>query len=273
MTQFCSNCGAPLQENARFCPRCGAAVAEVVLPPPPVAIAPVPPPQTAGTAAPGRFPPVANSVPPARRRFPAGGLVIGVIVALIALALVAWALLTGMPFGHRDETLTRAATSNPDVVAEQKGNSTTVSQIVEPAGSGDQTATMETTSTILQPTASMAPISPPPRSAPRPPPISSQPPPVTTPDQPAPTASPAPSGRPISEDEAAGILRGYVTSNNYYQTTPDCVGIVPMDHENAGYTIDVVDRCGDRGRLGRWRVDEVTREVFVRRADGRYLRP
>lgn len=192
---------------------------------------------------------------------------IGVIVALIALALVVWALLTGMPFGHRDETLTRATTSNPDVVAEQQGSSTTVSQIGEPAGSADQTATMQT-STILQPPAP-APTASTPAPAPVVPPTTSSQPPATPSDQPA----NARGGRPISEDEAASILRGYVTANNYYQTTPDCVGIVPMEHENAGYTIDVVDRCGDRGRLGRWRVDEVTREVFVRKADGRYLRP
>ena len=69
-------------------------------------------------------------------------------------------------------------------------------------------------------------------------------------------------------------MRDYVTSRDYYRFgSADCIGAVSQGYKNRGYAIDIVDRCGDHGRLGRWRIDSVTREVFVERADGRYLRP
>ena len=113
--------------------------------------------------------------------------------------------------------------------------------------------------------------------APAPPPVAPQATASTrTSTPPSPVAKPAaapPAGREITEAQAEDILRGYIVSRDYYQLGADCTGIASQGYKNRGYTIDVVDRCGPRGRLGRWRVDTVTREIFVEKPDGRYLRP
>ena len=155
------------------------------------------------------------------------------------------------------------------------------------------------TATRVQATPVPAPVAPPPvittqpsvtTTAParRPPPPAARasqtpgaaPPAVTTaPPQrlPPPVARPSEtstaSASEITESQAEDIVRQYVASSDYYGTSADCVGASSQGYKNRGYVIHIVDRCGDRGRLGRWRVDSVTREVFVQKADGRYLRP
>ena len=290
MTQFCANCGAAIPDGAKFCPSCGRPAATVV-PPPPVVSAPPSvvsaPPPAAQTTAP---------LPPARSRI---GLLIGVPVTLIILGIAVWALLTGMPFSS-EKKLSRTEQPAPPVVSEQSpGATSTTTQIRYPgdeqqpqqSGAGRGTEVVETTTTAMpvQAPAMPAPTATVPVPTPavpqnQTPPLIRKPAPVPTPatgtDRTATTTSSAnrstvtpPGTREITESQAEDVLRGYIVSRDYYQLGADCTGIASQGYSNRGYTIDVVDRCGSRGRLGRWRVDTVTREIFVQKADGRYLRP
>ena len=205
-TRYCSKCGNPLPDGAQFCSRCGA---------PADAPAPV-------------------VVKPSRSTY-----FIWVPIAIIALALGAWALLAGMPFG-RDEPR-RPAQREMDVVEEREGPVTgTVSQIGDPAPVAPQ------------------------RSIPQPqPPRQPQ-------QQPRPRAPQA--AAEITESQAVDVLRTYIASRRDYAIDSGCIAVSSLGYENAGYTLDVSDRCGGKS-LGRWRVDSKNRDVFRQRQDGRFLRP
>ena len=267
MGEFCANCGASIPAGAKFCPRCGAAFAAQGVPEPTTPASPM------------------STTPPERSR---AVLLIGVPITLIILGIAVWALLTGMPFSSDSKKLSRTEQPAPAVINEQSGATATTSQIRNPgdqpedevSGAGRGTEVISTTTTAMP--AGMS--TPPRQAAPRPAaPVVAAPSPVVT-ASPAPKAdssAPAPTPPPVSrattseitESQAEDVLRGYITSRDYYGVGADCVGVASQGYKNRGYTIDVVDRCGDRGRLGRWRVDTLTREVFVEKRDGRYLRP
>lgn len=200
-------------------------------------------------------------------------LFVGVPITLIILGIAVWALLSGMPFATDSKKLTRTEQPAPAVINEQSGTTATTSEIRDPN-------TISTTTTAMPmgmpPPPSQTAVQPQAAPAPAPPPavpvipVRRQPPPIRRPPE---TSTMAAAGE-ITESQGEDIVRDYVTSRDYYGVgSADCVGAVSQGYKNRGYAIDIVDRCGDRGRLGRWRVDSVTREVFVQRADGRYLRP
>jgi hypothetical protein len=97
---------------------------------------------------------------------------------------------------------------------------------------------------------------------------------TATAPRPADTTPPPPpaSSSEISESEAVAVLRGFVTSRDYYGVGAACTSITTHGYRNVGYTMEVFDSCSHR-MLGRWRVDAKTREVFRQQDDGRYLRP
>ena len=217
-------------------------------------------------------------------------------IVLILLAIVIFALLAGMPFG-RDKQLTRTQQPQPNVVTEQEGGgTTTITEIrgpVEPPPRAGQTEINTTTVNVApdMPGAASTAPQPPPVVArqpsaptativtPRPMPAPTRP--VITPEPPRkrPVPEPTtpvvatPTGVDITEAEAENLLRRFVASRDYYHVDSQCIGTASQGFKNRGYTIDLVDRCGDRGRLGRWRVDSMTREIFVQKGDGRFLRP
>jgi hypothetical protein len=275
-TRYCVKCGAEIGPGANFCPRCGT----------PAAV-----PATAPAAA-VATPPAAAPVAAPRR----GSMLIWVAIAFVALGLLAWAVLSGLPFGGgQSRDLRRTETPAPATVGEQAGT-TTVSQIAEP--SGDTTATQRavtqprvaTTPTATYPgvttTAASAPpnvAAPAPQSQPAPAARPTPPPRVVTRTIPAPsinTPQPpvvrdVPSSSPrgeISEAEATQVLSQYLSSSRAYSAPSDCLGVRNLGYKNVGYTLEVVDRCGG-GSRGRWRVDSKTREVFRQAGDGRYVRP
>jgi hypothetical protein len=89
-----------------------------------------------------------------------------------------------------------------------------------------------------------------------------------------PPATPMPAEREITEEQAVAVLRGFVASNERYLVRAECLRIGSRGYSNAGYTLDVYDTCESPGApRSRWRVDSKTREVFVQREDGRFLRP
>lgn len=204
--RYCSKCGNALNDTAQFCSRCGAGVAA----PPPVV------------------------VKPSRSTY-----FVWVPIAVVALALGAWALLAGLPFGGDEPR--RPVQREMDVVEEREAPVTgTVSQIGEPA---------------------------PPAAAPR-----ALPPPAPRAAAPHPPAQPPPRAGEISESEAVAILSNYIAARRDYAVEAACVAISSLGYENQGYTLDASDRCSGRS-LGRWRVDSENRDVFRQREDGRFLRP
>lgn len=219
-----------------------------------------------------------------------------VILALI-IGLAVWAGVFG---GRADKPVTRVQQPLPPVVNAQDGASTaTITEVREPATATEATSSspsaavpagVATTQTSTPPIATTQPAVPPVTSSPpravvsttQPPPRTvaaerpeSRPAPRPAPPRQtaaAPRPAPAPS-REISEDDAMNVLRGYIIARNYYPVDRNCFHVVSLGYKNVGYTLDVVDRCGNRGRLGRWRVDSKTREVFRQQGDGRFLRP
>jgi hypothetical protein len=81
----------------------------------------------------------------------------------------------------------------------------------------------------------------------------------------------------LNDEQASATLRDYVTSRNYYDNVDDdCVRVESRGFRNRGFDYEVWNSCergGGSRLLGRWRVDALTREVFRRYDDGRYLRP
>jgi hypothetical protein len=108
------------------------------------------------------------------------------------------------------------------------------------------------------------------RSRPETPARSTMPPPQTS------GSSPTDDGRPISGPQAVSLVRNYVVSRSFYNVENECVSVRGGTFRNEGYDVDVWDTCvrgGGSQRLGRWRVDAKTGELFRQRSDGRYLSP
>ena len=305
---FCKKCGAQLEPDAQFCPRCGTAVAAAAAAPPP----PPPPshtaaPHTAPPPAPTHIPASARTAPPHAATVPTrverrGGAWWIVPLVIVGLVILAWLLLAGLPFGRDDDK--RADAPAVETIAEGTAPPTgsqataTIVDVSEDADAppmntattpiaitDDPMPTPTPTNTVEPapvPITRPAPAQQPPVR--RPPPV--QQPPVTRP-QPTPTPAPTPARTTpqptpaptseISEGEATNVLRGFITSRNYYDgVSAECVQVRGSGYRNVGYGFTVWDGCvsgGGSRMLGRWRVDSKTREVFRQRDDGRYLRP
>lgn len=159
------------------------------------------------------------------------------------------------------------------------------------------------------PTATPPPATPPPGTAPpmtapptapgsppRPQPSVSTPPPARAPEPPRPvppdprttstaraaqeaksseearnSSSERPGSGEISGRTAVGLLDAYLGENNPYDVDLRCLSISNAGYRNVGYTLTVRDSCEGK-RLGQWRVDSKTREIF-RQRDGRFVRP
>lgn len=177
---------------------------------------------------------------------------IGIPVAILILVGIIWAVVAGMPFGgpaqQSRQTTPIGSSDRPAVDTIAEGTSTAAT------GSIGDTNDMR----------SEQPVTPPPTTsaAPRPAyPTATQPPP---PRQPAQTQ--------ISETEARAILARYLDARDPYHTPGNCMVVRGTGFLNRGYGFDVFDHCQSQ-RLGSWRVDSMTRELFEQKADGRYLRP
>ena len=272
-TTFCPHCGAEVPNGAQFCPRCGKAVAV------PAAI-PVAPPAPAPAPAPRPVQPSSAPVPsPARSRT---WWIIPVVV--LALGAVVFLLLTGAPYGRDGDKAVspRASTAETETIREGDSSSAATATLVEePAPPAATTTTVAVPPPILreEPPPSVlgepATTTPPPtrpREEVRPRVVVVPPPSRPRENVPPPVAVAPPPSREISGDEAVNILRGFVTSRDYYRIGTTCTSIRNAGYKNVGYTLEVHDTCRDR-LLGLWRVDAKTREVFRQREDGRYLRP
>jgi hypothetical protein len=228
-------------------------------------------------------------------------------LVIVGLVILAWLLLAGLPFGRDDDK--RAATPAVATIAEgtaPPAGTPQTATIVDVTDNGDappmntatpdfptgepiDTSTPAPTNTVepvRTPVTRPAPAQPVNRPVTRPapaqPPVTQppvtrpQPAPTPAPVQPAPTPAPSAGGE-ISEGEATNVLRGFITSRNYYDgVSPECVQVRGSGYRNVGYGFTVWDGCvsgGGSRMLGRWRVDSKTREVFRQRDDGRYLRP
>ena len=216
--RMCVVCGAPLPGDARFCPRCGAAIERREKPRETEGVEFEPP-----TVVPAVVPP-----PPRRSSKP---WLIGVPIAIVILVGVIWALVAGMPFGAKQQ-VRRTAPPPMDTIAE--GTSTAAT------GSIGDTNDMR-----------------------------SEPPPMTSAVPPPPTQ---PAQTEIQETEARGILARFLDARDPYHTPANCLDIRGTGYNNRGYGFDVMNSCESR-RLGSWRVDSVTRELFEQKPDGRYLSP
>jgi hypothetical protein len=284
---YCVKCGAPLDPGAQFCSKCGTAVAA---PPPPAPSVVAPPPPPPATPHPTVVPPPAArpATPPPSRR--STWWIVPLVI--VGLVLVAWLLLAGLPFGREERRVeTRPAV---DTVEEGTPGATPAptGTIIDISDTAFQTETIappqtQTAATATTPPAQATQTVPPPvivderppASTPRQPSRTVPPPAQPQPTQPQPT-QPRPTPQPaaeISEGEASGTLRGFITSNDYYDgVRDDCVSVRGLGYQNVGYTFAVWDSCVEGGgsrMLGRWRVDAKTREVFRQRDDGRYLKP
>jgi hypothetical protein len=275
MTQ-CANCGTPLAPDAQFCSKCGKPVVAptpVVAAPPPAVTAPppvvaAPPPRIVEERSYGNTAPI-----PVSRRS-TWWIVPAVIVALV---VIAWLLLAGLPFG-REKTI--VATETAETIAEgtvdrppaETGTVVDVGGTVEaPFPTQTETQTMPPITTTYPPTppATQAPpviveepvvVPPPPRPVP-----------VQTTREPEPPLEPV--SQEISEAEATTALRRHLASSNPYDLSPNCLQIRSVGYRNVGYTFSVWDACVEGGgtrMLGRWRVDAKTSEVFRQGDDGRY---
>jgi len=241
--EYCPNCGAELPPGAQFCPRCGQTVVVAAEP--------------------------ARVVPDRASRW----WVIAIPIGIIAVALIAWAILAGMPYGsQRSQVQTLPGADTANTIGENAQTTETVSQI------GGTTTTIDRGPVAVpstQPPLQPAPIQPAPIIVQQ-----QTPPPMTTsPAAPAPTppmasASTAPQPTEISEDDAVSRLRDFLARNNPYSTSADCIGLATLGERNHGYTIDVRDTCASTpNTLGRWRADAVTGEVYRQNDDGRYVKP
>jgi len=184
---------------------------------------------------------------------------IGAPVAIVILIGIIWAMLAGMPFG----------------------SSRKQSQQIHPAQRPSMDTVGEGTSTGA--TASIGDPQDMQSEQPAPPPmISVAPPPATTTTTPPATATfqptvsdpgvAPPKQAEISEIEARAILARYLDGRDPYHTPANCLVVRGTGYSNRGYAFDVLDHCQSQ-RLGAWRVDAVTRDLFEQKPDGRYLHP
>jgi hypothetical protein len=288
----CTICGAPVPPGARFCPKCGTAVVTLAdsASEPAKAAVPVPPP---------------TAKRPVESRSSAPWWVVPMVI--VGLIVIAWVVMANMPDrGEERVGLPEVETVQPGVtpaetgtLVEMNGDDTTTRTALQPPMIIEEVTPPTTTYVDPAPPPYAAPpvVIPPvtqPQPAPTPtptpalPPVTTTPPPAATQPRPAPvsppvvTQDPPPPSRPapaesrISEGEAVSRVRQYVASRRVYDTSTACTSVRSRGLINEGYTIEVWDSCAASGgsrRLGRWRVDVKTGEIFRQRDDGRYLAP
>lgn len=287
--RHCIRCGTELAADARYCPSCGAANAIVTERP--VAT-------TAATRTVRPVTPVPPRVEPAAAApAKAGGAPWWIVpIVIVGLIIAAWVFTSRRPEGAEDGG-TRVAQQQPGPASAAPPDTGTIAPAVAqqpPAYSTIApvapavTAPMVPTSTTAQVPAPQPQVAPP--AAPKPAPVR------TAQAKPAPRAAEQPmtsaADRPIpqkdegrddaedesqiSESEAVGIARSYVVSRGVYHVAPDCISVSSQGLVNVGYTVDVWDTCeggGGSRRLGQWRVDAKTGEIFRRDDSGRYREP
>lgn len=206
---------------------------------------------------------------------------IGVPIAIVALGLVIWALLAGMPFGgDRSEGPRRDAPAMETVGEGTAPEGSSSRELLPPDDEQAVDAPAATTATSSRATTpAAAPAARAPRSVPIPPPSATREPVRESSEAAAPRREPAareqreqqPQGE-ITQPQAEATLRGYIASRAELGVSGDCLAVSPVEYKNRGYTMSAADRCDEKA-LGRWRVDSVTREVFRQQSDGRFLRP
>lgn len=225
----CTNCGASLAPDAKFCQRCGTPAAAVppvdatpeapVIPPP----TPVPPPPPVAAAPPAEVPRPAAAPTPVPTATAAPGPKIGpgvsytpiqptkrstwwiVPLVIVGIVIVAWLLLAGLPFGGDEEVRavdTRATETIAEGTATAQNDPMNSGTLIEVPG--DEPLTTETTAPPMQTdtTGSIGlPTPTPPATATQAPPAAQPPvtqtqrPPVTQ-TQPPPRTTPTPVPRP-----------------------------------------------------------------------------
>jgi hypothetical protein len=105
-TRFCSKCGTALPAGAQFCSSCGAPAAAPAVPPP-----------------------VSHTPPVAASR---SVYLIWVPIAVVALALLAWAVLSGMPFGREPQQPKQREMDVIEEKSESAASTSTVARIGDP---------------------------------------------------------------------------------------------------------------------------------------------
>lgn len=235
-----------------------------------------------------------NTPPPAPPSSGGGTkMLVGIAVTLLVLALIGFALLTGMPFGGGEPKVERPVAQAPSTIGEGTATSSTVSQLGEPGGITEvapPAATTPATQTMLMPPTTATTVTAPPQTAssPLPAPSSRPAPDALPPGEGARSATPTPAPAPraessggsgeLSESAAIDRLSGFLASNNPYDVPASCLSIHSLGYSNRGYTLEVSSRDCPENRstprpLGAWRVDTLTREIFRQRGDGRFLKP
>lgn len=233
-----------------------------------------------------------NTPPPARIKQGGGRWWIAPAV-VVGIVLIAWLVLAGLPFGRDEEPARPVDTPPTETIAEATGPGETATLVEAPPGSTDDsfeivtTTTQAPTMTAPVPTATQ-PTATQPATATQPPVIIEEPaqrPPARTTPKPTPAPTPKPTpppvrvapppAREISPAEATATLQNYVASTDFYRVGRECMRVENRGYRNVGYDLEVWDTCanGASRRLGRWRVDSKTREIFRQRDDGRFLRP
>jgi hypothetical protein len=188
-------------------------------------------------------------VEPSSRR----GLWWVVPAVVVAIVIIVFLVLAGAPYGRDEQKPVASRPVETETIGEGDTSTAANATLVEE----DEAPAPATTTIATQP----------------PPVIREEAPPAVVPT-PAPVPAPAPAPRvvEITTSQAMAVLRGFITSRDYYGVGTACTGVRSNGYENVGYNLEVHDTCANR-LLGRWRVDAKTREVFRQHEDGRYLRP
>jgi len=272
--RFCANCGTSIPATSNYCPSCGVQVAKgqrVSSPVPSVD-------QLAVTVKePGVAPPAATmTASPSQSTSPARFWLFGVPIALAAIGLLAWAVLSGLPFGGRNDNVGKPSRQLP-VVQEGEAATATLPAI-------DDSVAATTTRRDAAPSASPVRSRKPAKVAAAPAPVildDRTEVPVRSASTPPPREEPVrtrPRAEEISEARATDRVDTFVRTNNRYDRPDECYRTRSLGYENRGYLIEVVTQpCDDDSSasrsLGRWRIDSVSEEIFRQNSAGRFVRP
>jgi len=284
-SNFCGKCGAAVPIGGKFCANCGGLVtgetaSDEIVSKVESFVPVVTPAAAIPQPAPIAAEPLGNSTVAVRREPTKRSWLIAIPVALVVIALLAWALLKGLPFGG-EETSPQVAQLRVDVVEESTtrtveptilGETATVVELPSNARTDSGEISSEPNEPVVIPEAPAPVVTRIPEGV-RTPPISPSLPPRSVEDAPAElVVVPERRRAEISGDEAVQVLDSYLAENNPYAVDLRCLSIREAGYRNAGYTLSVRDRC-DGGVLGLWRIDSKTREIFRQRSNGRYQRP